>query len=53
MKNKKSQETMGFRTLIVIAAILVIGVILIIILRRTGDFGYEVWVKIKNILPFV
>ena len=54
MSNKKSQAGIGgYRTLVIWAVIIAIGVALFFMTRSAGDTGQTVWEGIKNILPFV
>ncbi len=50
MKNKKG--LFGYGVIIDWAIIIGVGVLLLIILAKTTDFGREIWDKIKNIFPF-
>ena len=51
--NKAQQAFPGFRTIMMWALIIAIGIILLIILSKTSAFGWDVWEKITDIFPFV
>lgn len=56
MSNKKSQAAIGitgYRTIIIWAVIIAVGLALFIMTRSAGDTGQTVWEGIKRILPFV
>ena len=55
MLNKKSQEAgiSGYRTIVMWALIIAIGVVLFLVLRLSSEQGQTVWERLKEVIPFI